>query len=269
MYSTIQVLIPTFKKTKEDIVSLFSFWKLESDCIVSNQCGRVGEETLEYNGHTVKIIYSDTIGVSKNRNILLNALSANLGVFIDDDCSLVDNYAQNILDEMNKYKADAALFTGYNDKGGIINTAPKTKVCTKYSHISHMGGPGICVSKVFIEKTNLSFNEKLGTPNRIYMGEDSFFGYELMKKKPVAINSNVLVFKVVNDIDNSSYFVGYNEQFFFSKGAINKLVHPKSYKIWKLHYIRGLKKKTHQKTSFILRNMKKGEKAIKKGRIIA
>lgn len=263
----LKVLIPTFNKTIDEIVDLFSFWNLSTDCIVSNQCGYNDIVHKIFNGHNIKIICSNTIGVSINRNILMKNLDSDIGIFIDDDCSMIDDYQNIIIKEFEKSNADYILFNGYNDKGSLINKSKKTIKCRKYKHVSHTGGPGIAFTKNSLQY-KIAFNEKLGTPNKIYMGEDSFFAYQLIKKKTNIIKSTLPVFKIINDIFNSSYFNGYTEQYFYSKGAINKLVHPHSFKIWKFYYSFILKRKTKNKFGFIIRNMIKGEKSIKKGEVV-
>lgn len=268
MYETLEVLIPTFNSNKDDIEKLLSFWNVQTNCVISNQCGKQGAYEFDFKGHKVRWFDIDSVGVSKNRNNLLNKLNADLGIFIDDDCSLCNDYEKTILNEMNFYNARAALFNGFNDKDIIINKNNKTIRCKRYSHLSHMGGPGICVSKNLLVDCKLSFNEQLGTPNKIYMGEDSLFAFDLIKLKTIIINSNKPVFYVKEDIDNSTYFKGYDEQYFFSKGAINKLVHKNSFPIWRLYYSFRLSKKTKKSGVFIRKNMKKGEKAVRKGVVV-
>lgn len=267
MYKTIEVLIPTINADISDAIKLLEYWNVQSDCIISNQCDCNDCSEFLFKNHRVKWIDINSRGVSKNRNNLLNNLQADLGIFIDDDCSLIDGYPEIILDEMNSFNSDAALFTGFNDEGNIINSSKKTIVCKKYSDISHMGGPGICVGREFISNSQIRFNEKLGTPNRIYLGEDSFFGFQLIQTKKIIINSNKPIFKILEDLDNSSYFKGFNEQYFFSKGAINKLVHPKSFFLWRLYYLFKLSKKTGHKYRFMNKEMKKGEKSIIDGKV--
>lgn len=265
---TLKVLIPTYKKTIDEIVNLFSFWNLNSDCIISNQCGYNDVIYKTYKGYGVRIICTDTIGVSVNRNILMRNLDADIGIFIDDDCSMIDGYQNIILKEFEKHNAEYIIFNGYTDKESIINKSKKSTICRKYKQVSHTGGPGIAFTKDALANYKIEFNEKIGTPNMIYMGEDSLFAFQLIKKKTKTIKSSYPVFKIINDVFNSSYFNGYDDQYFYSKGAINKLVHPQFYKIWKIYYLIVLRHRTKSSLCFILKNMKKGEKCIKNGEVV-
>lgn len=268
MFKSLEVLIPTMNLKIEDIKSFLSFWNIQSDCVISNQCGSVGVFEFDYKNHKVRLFNVDSLGVSANRNNLLRHLDSDIGLFIDDDCSLLDGYKDKVLNEMNDYSAEAALFNGINDEGGVINKRGRTISCKKYSDISHMGGPGICVSRNLILSKKVFFNESLGTPNYIYLGEDSLFGLTLIKSKCRVIKSKQMVFRIMQDIDNSSYFKGFNEQYFYSRGAINKLVHLKTYFLWRIYYSLKLSLKTKKSICFINKNMKRGEKAINKKGII-
>lgn len=265
MFKTLEVLIPTMNLKIEDIEQLLSFWNIQSNCTISNQCGSVGTVVINYNNFKVRVLNIDSKGVSKNRNNLLKHLNSDVGLFIDDDCSLIDGYENIVLNEMNNYNAEAISFNGINDKGSEIIKESKTIRCKKYSDISHIGGPGICVSKRLVLSKKIFFNESLGTPNRIYLGEDSLFGLSLIKSNCRVFKSKQLVFRIMQDIDNSSYFEGYNEQYFYSRGAINKLVHPKTFFFWRIYYSCKLCLKTKKSIVFIIKNMRQGEKAIGKG----
>ncbi len=263
-YQSIEVLITTMHKSVDDVLELFSFWNLQTDAIVANQCNEDNEINLVYKEHNILLINSRTRGVSKNRNILLQNLRADLGVFLDDDCTLVDGYSNKILKSMNDFHASFGFFNGFNDKNKLINFK-KTGLVKRFSKISNIGGPGIVVSK-----RNLGcyrFNEMVGTPNKIYCGEDSLFAYSVFKKKETVLYCDDPVFKVVFDIDNSSYLKEFDEQFFVSKGAINKVIHPLTFRIYRFLYSFVLKKRTHRSFSFISKNMKKGQRFVKKGSI--
>lgn len=259
MYETLEVLIPTINKDVSDAESLLRFWNVQTDCIISNQCGRNGHYEFLFNDKRVTWVDVDSVGVSLNRNNLLTLLKSDLGLFIDDDCSLLESYEQKVIQEMNQFSAEGALFTGLNVLGSTINKRSKTIICKSFNKISHIGGPGICVSRQFIHKTGISFCEQLGTPNKVYLGEDSLFGYQMIKSSNRIINSHIIVFKILEDLDNSSYFRGFTEQYFFSKGAINRLIHPKFCFAWRLYYSTRLTLKTKQNFSFISKSMKKGE----------
>lgn len=263
-----QVLIPTmFKDSEEEIRKLLLHLNVDSPTIVANQTNRDLTYSFEYNGNEITVIDTKTRGVSVNRNILLENLKASIGLFIDDDCALFPNYQETITTFFVKNKNDAAFFNGVIKSDRKINNKHTTYVI-RFKDLSHSGGTGFAISKAAIEKYHPRFNEKLGTPNYIYSGEDSFFVNELIQKKMRIFRSSKTIFDIIEDDEKSSYFKGFDEQFFISKGAVNKLIHPRLYRIYEIYYSYSLRKKTSRDRKFIYENMKKGEKFVQNRQIV-
>lgn len=264
----LQVLIPTMHKdTEEKIRALLDFLHVESDALIANQGDIESRYVIEYKGKTITVINTKTKGVSINRNFLLNNLSASIGLYTDDDCELMPGYEKTVIDFFVRNRIEAAYFNGLIQ--GKRKISPK-KTCyvVSFYDVSHAGGPGIAVSKDAIAKHQLIFNEKLGTPNKVYNGEDSFFMFELVKKRVKLFRSGKVVFNITTGNEVSSYFKGYDQQYFTSRGAVNKLVHPYTFKLFKFYYSYRLKSKTGQKPSLIRMWMSQGEKYVRKGKIV-
>lgn len=263
-----QVLIPTmFKDGEEEIRKLLQHLDVHSPTIVANQTNRDLTYSFEYKGNEITVIDTKTRGVSVNRNILLENLKASIGLFIDDDCALLPDYQETITDFFVKNKNHVTFFNGLIKSDKKINNKHTTYVI-RFKDLSHSGGTGFAISKAAIEKYHPRFNEKLGTPNYIYSGEDSFFVNELIQKKMRIFRSSKLIFDIIEDDEKSSYFKGYDEQFFVSKGAVNKLIHPHLYRIYEIYYSYSLRKKTSRNHKFIYENMKKGEKFVQNRQIV-
>jgi hypothetical protein len=264
----LQVLIPTMNCNSEsEVRALLVFLRVNSNAIVANQGNFESAYEFTFENHAVKVINTKTRGVSLNRNILLNALEATIGLFTDDDCALMPNYEQIVIDFFVRNRIEAAHFNGL-DKGVAKISKKKTCFVINFNDVSRAGGPGIAITKKAIEKYHLSFNEKLGTPNRIYNGEDSYFMFQLVQKGVKLFRSSKVVFDIIEGDEASSYFKGHDEQYFISRGAINKLVHPVLYKVYKAYYSLRLEKKAHKKAQYIYLHMSKGEQLIKKGQVI-
>lgn len=253
----VEILIPTMFKTLEQIKNLCSFWNLQSNATISVQCDKDDFKSFEYKNYKIDVIFSTTRGVSKNRNILINSLKSKYGFFIDDDCSMVDGYVELIADFIGKHQCEIIYFNGFDNYGKLI-TKRKTSVVKHFSKVSYAGGPGIFFNKQVLLDNHIFFNEKVGTPNLVYCGEDSLFVYSCVKKRIPFYRNNAPIFKVVNDLDNSTYFKGYDEQYFQSKGAINKLIYPKSYFFHYLYLSVRLMKRSKKNPFFIMKNLMKG-----------
>lgn len=264
----LQVLVPTMHNdTEKDIWSLLDFLHIESDALVANQGDVDGRYVFEYKGKKIDVINTKTRGVSVNRNILLNNLTASIGLYTDDDCELMPNYEKTVIDFFVRNRIEAAYFNGLI-LGKRKISRKRTCFVVSFNDVSHAGGPGIAISKEAIAKHHLSFNEKMGTPNKVYNGEDSYFMFKLVQKHVKLYRSGKVVFNITEGDEASSYFKGYDEQYFTSRGAVNKLVHPHTYKIFKIYYSYRLKGKTGQNPGRIRSLMSQGEKYVQKGKIV-
>lgn len=264
----LQVLIPTMHNdTEKDVRVLLDFLHVESDALIANQGDIEGRYSFEYKGKTIDVINTKTRGVSINRNLLLNNLSASIGLYTDDDCELLAGYEKTVIDFFVRNRIEAAYFNGLI-QGKQKITQKRTCYVVSFFDVSHAGGPGIAISKDAIAKHQLSFNEKLGTPNKVYNGEDSYFMYELVHKHVKLFRCGKVIFNITEGDETSSYFKGYDDQYFTSRGAVNKLVHPHSYRLFKFYYSYRLKGKTAHKSPRIRALMSQGEKYVQKGKIV-
>jgi len=264
----LQVLIPTMRRdTEEQIRAMLEALNVHSDAIIANQGAIESRYSFNYEEHVITVINTKTRGVSINRNILVKNLEASIGFFTDDDCELLPDYEKTVIDFFLRNKAEAAYFNGLIKNDKKISNGDTCFVAS-FHDVSHAGGPGIALSKKAIEKYNLLFNEQLGTPNKIYNGEDSFFMFELVKKRVKLFRSSKTIFNITEDDETSSYFKGYDNQYFASRGAINKLVHPFSYMFFRHYYALRLKNRTGKSPHQIRTLMKKGEKYVMKGKIV-
>jgi hypothetical protein len=262
---TIQILIPTYKKSEDDLLSLCKKINLQSDALIANQNNNNRKYELDYNGFHIHVIESDTVGVSVNRNILLKNFTADFGIFIDDDCEMVLNYPKIIDDTINKCpKAQAILFNGERQLvNGLINKRKKSINIKHFQQISYAGCPGLGLRKI-IQQSNIKFDERIGTPNYLYAGEDSLFLKELINNKINIFSEIIPIFKVIEDVDNSSYFKGYDEQYIVNYGASGVMIHPKTHCLYTFYRLWRLKKRANGipfKTIKILykRGMKMGK----------
>lgn len=261
----LQVLIPTFEKTKEQLLLLCDSLNLQTDALIANQNGEKEEYSFEFRGHTVQVICTDTIGVSINRNILLKNSSGILNIMLDDDCRLVDNYEKIVISFFDKFSCDFALFNGiYKKENDRLVHNKKTKRIHYFFQVSYGGGPGFCFKKDKLLMLNLSYNEKVGTPNYVCAGEDSLFYFGLVTKKVNFVRSSVVLFEILNSKDASSYFSGVNEQYVTTRGFIIKKIHPNLFLLYKIkHCLRFKKENRSLKLKNLFKWFDNGKKLLR------
>ena len=235
---SIEILIPTFNKTKEQIQDLVKFLNIKTNALFANQNGKTENYNFEIDDHLIRVICTNTIGVSKNRNILLDNCCGDICVCIDDDCPLVENYVEIIDNFYRINQPDYAVFNGnFAKKSGKLVYSKKTKLISHYSNISSAGGPGFTFCRSKIIPVNLRYDESVGTPNYICAGEDSLFYRDLLKTKLKGYRVFTILFTISNEETDSSYFSGINEQYVTTRGYITYLLHPCLFHLYKVRHI--------------------------------
>ena len=84
---------------------------IHSDIVYANQCDRTGYDEIQFEGHTAKMISTQTRGVGKNRNLALIYASADICLLADDDVRYNDDAEEKILAEFESHPdADVIIF---------------------------------------------------------------------------------------------------------------------------------------------------------------
>lgn len=233
-----EVLVTTMNKTRHDILDMCQKINLSTDALFANQCGKNDEYHFMFKNHNVRVLCTDSIGVSKNRNILLNNCTGDYCICIDDDCSLVDGYE----DLINKFLSekgnpDCVSFNGKYVMYDKLVTNKKTRKIRHFSNISYAGAPGFVFKKDYLLKTGILYNESVGVPNKICAGEDSLFYYQLVKRRNLFYRCNSVLFTINNYENESSYYNGIDEKYVSTRGYITYLLHHRLYRLYMLRHV--------------------------------
>ena len=256
------VLVPTHHKTDDEILSLCDFLRIETDAIFSVQREEVGEKVFSHHGHLIRVCGFDDIGVSKNRNHLLDLAPEGLCLCVDDDCVLQPGYEGVVRAFFEKNRCDVALFNGLVPYEGNRKVHDKkTAKVRRFKDVSYAGGPGLAYYGERIRATGIRYDERLGYPNDIYAGEDSLFLRDLTRSSLVFYRAEEVLFTVAIDKeDNSAYFRGFDERFFITKGVGGYLLYPHLSALYLLHQVHRLHKQTGERRIRIFRLLKKGRR---------
>lgn len=256
--SKLEVLCVSMHQSDFSIVEKLN---LKSDAVIANQCDRTSLETVSYDFGTVKMISTQTLGVGKNRNIALIYATGDILLLSDDDMCYSDTYAEDILLAFEKQpKADVIIFNVLsNDNKRKQFENKRTKKTGKFSRMPY-GAPRIAFRKEAWEKSNIWFTTLFGGGAKYTNGEDSIFLNSLRKKGLTVYVSNIFIGTI--DMSTSSWYKGFDEEFFFNKGAYLKAMELKTSFILKYYYAFRLKSSLTIKER--LRWLGRGEKAYRK-----
>lgn len=191
---------------------------IHSDCVVINQCDREGIRRVEHNTlkGKVNVTYVETKerGLSKSRNEAIRNATGSLCILCDNDVEYVDDYDLIIRDAFDEHKdADVIVF--------FIKRPERDRPV--FSGAKRMGY--LSVLKIFSPEISfrrdsvkdIAFNEMFGAGARFFMGEENLFLYECLKRHKKIVYVPKMIARVRDE--ESTWFKGYDRDFFISRGA--------------------------------------------------
>ena len=219
----IEVLVTTMDAND---FSLYEKMNIQTDAVIANQSGKLdyAEEIIDSN--KIKLITTNTKGLSRNRNIGIAYCTGDIILFCDDDVKLVDNYQQIIIDEFNKYKnIDAVKFYCKSDNidRPLSFKNPKFFKKAKINNILSAGVVAFAIRREILVKYNFRFHEDLGAGTTHGSGEDSLFLKQLLDSRIKIYLSPIFLANVKQE--ESSWFNGYDKLFFVNTGYIYKILY--------------------------------------------
>lgn len=216
----IEVSVVTMNQEDESLIEKMN---LQTDVVIGNQCDRNEVVKNCKNGHRYSIYSFAERGVGLNRNNILFRSEAEIITFADDDMVFFDGYAEIILKAFSELPdADAIVFNikvNGTDSGrkGVRRENRKIRRVRWWNFMNY----GICrvsIKNSSIKRTNISFHREFGGGTRYSAGEDTLFLTDMMKKK-LKIYTYPVCIACINQ-NNSTWFKGYNEKFFYDRGAL-------------------------------------------------
>ncbi len=227
---TLQVLISTQNMQKdEDINKLIKRMNLKTNYLLINQI-----QTGIINIKNKNVITVQEKGLCKSRNLAVNNAQKGIILFADDDIKYKENYEKIILENYRKYpKADIICFyVRSKNKRRKLKRMHTGKI--GYIRAMKIASFEMSCSKDSLLKNNLFFDENFGSGTMNKRGEEQILLYEAIRKKLKIIFVNKEIGEVAQE--KSSWFSGYNADFFEEQGRIFKKMSPKYYKILCVQY---------------------------------
>ena len=216
-------------KNDSEVTKLLQDMNLKTDYIIINQTIKNNVDIKNNN-----VITTCEKGLSKSRNMAINKAKEDIILLADDDVVYQDNYEEILLKAWKKYKnADIVCF--YVESR---NAKRKTKkmVTGKVGYIRSMRIASFEISfkKKSIQENKLKFNEDFGAGTKNNRGEEQIFLYDAIRKGMKIIFVNKKIGEVKQE--ESTWFTGYDLDFFKTQGKIFKKMSPKYYKFLVFQY---------------------------------
>lgn len=223
----VQVLVATMYQQN---FSKIEEMNISSDVIFANQSNETRYDEIYFSKYKAKMITTATRGVGCNRNIALSYADDDILLIADDDIRYRKNYPNIVLKAFKEVpNADALIFnidTNGVDPGRRRNI--NVKKVHKWNSLNY-GAVRIAVRRNSLLAKNIKFSHCFGGGTLYSAGEDSMFIWEMLDKKMKIYTYPVSIGEV--NQTTSTWFKGYNNKYFYDKGALycaltNKIVAP-------------------------------------------
>jgi len=202
---------------------LVSQMNIETDAVIANQSQIYDYQSQIIKGRNVKLVTTNTNGASLNRNIGIAHSSGDILLFTDDDTELVPDYERLILSEFQKNDSiDAIKFfaESKNQSRPLAFRRPKQLSKAKLSTLMSSGIVTFAIKRSRLIELDIRFNNNIGPGRKINHGEDGLFYKKLLDSGVNVYISPVLLGKIKQE--TSSWFKGYDEEYFCTCGYIYK-----------------------------------------------
>lgn len=204
---------------------------IRSDVVFANQCDHTSYEEIEFDGHTAKMISTQTRGVGINRNLALSYASADVCLMADDDVTYNNDMEETVLSEFDAHPdADVIIFHfASNDPKRKPPKYDKTKKWPRFAR-TPWGAIRIAFRLNPVRKANAWFTTLFGGGCTFPSGEDSMWIKDLRRAGLTFYVSKETIGKV--SFETSTWFTGYDKKYYFGQGALYQALRPKSFYLW-------------------------------------
>lgn len=235
---------------------------IHSNVVFANQCDHTSYEEVEFEGHTAKMISTQTRGVGVNRNLALMYADAEICLFADDDVVYKDGMETLVVSEFNAHPdADVIIFhlDTDDDKRAQVRYF-KTKKCGRIVR-TPWATFRIAVRLNSVKKANVWFTTLFGGGACFPSGEDSMFLSDLRKAGLTFYVSKETIGRV--SFAQSTWFTGYDEKYYYGRGAFYQASRSMLKLFWILYM--ALRTFRRQEVSFFnkIKWMKNGARGYK------
>ena len=217
--SRVQVVMAAMNQTDFSLVKKLN---ISCDAVVANQADNEAVWEMNTPDKCTKLVTTKTRGVGKNRNIGIANATGEILLFADDDLKYNDDMPDRVAQAFDELKsADVIIFGTFFSKGGEIyeRVYCKTGKLSRFRSMRY-GTYAVAIRNDSLKRAGLSFNENFGGGCIYCHGEDSDFIYNCYKRG-LSVYTYDYVLGTASK-DNSSWFCGYNEKYFYDTGALLK-----------------------------------------------
>ena len=239
--SRLQVLVASMHQTDFSIAEKMN---LRCDAIIANQGDReeIARHTTEFG--SLQMISTSTRGVGLNRNIALLAADHEYVLFADDDMLYYDGLEETVVSAFEQMpQADVLVFGIDILKNGEIVEKRRTPIRRLHTwNAMRYGTVRIAARRQALLAKNITFHQCFGGGCIYSAGEDSLFLKACLDTGLKVYSHSAVI--AASSKDSSTWFVGYNDKYFYDKGALVRHLFPKTAYIMAMYFAVRFKRQT-------------------------
>ena len=211
----IEVLLSTMHQTDYSILNRL---RLECDAIIVNQCSEDSETHFVWNGYSITWINSTSRGLSRSRNICMRHATADITLLVDDDEELTEGYVKIIIDAFLRYPDADIVGFQINGKERVFKEYTGYEGKVGYLKSLRMASVELAFRRDSIKDSKIDFNEFIGAGTKYKMGEENTFLFQCLNCGLKIYQVPIVIGEVY--VGDSTWFDGFNENYFYARGAV-------------------------------------------------
>jgi glycosyltransferase involved in cell wall biosynthesis len=216
----IEVLISAMNLTN---ISIIDSTNVQSDAVLINQCDSDDYKEVSHKSSTVKYFSTTEKGLSKSRNKALELAIQDICLICDDDEYLYENYKDIITKAYDDLPDADIIAFKFNYPGKDYGNSVKK---IGYLNVSTISSVELTFKRKIIIDSKVRFNISFGSGSVYSAGEENMFLFDCLGKGLKIYYVPVEIGKLIVG-NGSSWFKGFNEKYFFDKGAWLSACFPK------------------------------------------
>ena len=259
----LQVLAVTMHR--EDL-SIAEQMNIRCDALVANQADRDEVLCTDTAYGQIKMITTPTRGVGLNRNIALAAATGDILLLADDDVVYRDDMPRQVVQAFEENPQADVLVFGMEmvRDGAVFETRQDSFHRLHVWNAMRYGTYRIAVRRRALVDQHITFHQRFGGGCPFSAGEDTLFLKACLDRGLSVYAHPYVLGRCCKD--RSSWFVGYNDKYFYDKGVLVRQLFPRTAYLAALYFGARFKRETAvglwQRLRLVYAGVRGGKKMI-------
>lgn len=210
----LEVLVSCMYQKNTDIVRKT---RISTDVLIINQTNFMGWDITETHNQLIRLFNTTERGLSRSRNTALHHATGDICLICDDDEILADNYKDIICQAFEKIP-DAAIIA-FDVKNKTTRLKPRLQQVRRIGSLK-LASYQLALKRESILKAGVYFDTFMGAGSGNGCGEENKFLWDCIRKQLKIYYVPIAIGQVCHG--PSTWFFGYDRQFFYNRGAATR-----------------------------------------------